>query len=169
MTKRRTPGSVVMPFALWGLVGAAGLCAALLLPHLPGWLVLLAPVVAFFVSGALGGRSLGAGVGGGHAGDGAGERARADVVLRPDLAVAFGAGADTGFALAPRHGLSVLGAAVLWFAIGGALAGVMVGAVVASGVGGRSAAAVVVIGLAVDLAFTIGGAGVARALGRSGL
>jgi hypothetical protein len=86
------------------------------------------------------------------------------LIKRMTDTVAFGAGAGTGFALAPRHGLSVLGAAVLWFSLGGALAGVLVGAVVTFGLGDRIAA-VVAIAIAVEVAFTIGGARVAWALG----
>ena len=78
-------------------------------------------------------------------------------------AVAFGVGAAMGFAFAPRHGLPVFVAAVQWFSLGGAVAGAVVGMLVAFGLG--HAALSVAIGIAVDAAFATGGAGVAYALG----
>jgi hypothetical protein len=175
---------VARQFAMWGLVGFGGLCADFMVLHHGGWVVLLLPMVSCLVGGAMAGRGLGAGAVGAFAcavtfavgGLGAllssvatqamGGETALDLVwfFGVYYAVAFGAGAAIGFAFAPRHGLPVFVDAVQWFSLGGAVAGAVIGMLVAFGLG--HAALSVAIGVAVDAAFATGGAGVAYALGK---
>jgi len=186
--KTPSPTDTAWQFAKSGLVGASALFAEItVLDHHGGCIVLSLALVLCLIGGGMAGRVLGAGpvgvfaaavtLGVGGLGAVLARVATQGMARESELglvwffavyyAVAFAVGAAIGFAFAPRHGLPAFVPAVKWFTIGGAVAGAGVGLLAAAHL--DDVALSIGVCVAVDAAFAIGGAGVARELGKKGV